>query len=87
MTVHVKHVPIRMCVVCRDKSGKRTMTRLVRTDHGLKIDTSGKANGRGAYLCDSPDCWKRVVTTDVLSQALRSPLTDADRDTLRQHIV
>jgi len=83
--VRSKHVPIRTCVVCRQKAGKRTLVRVVRTETGVQVDTSGKMNGRGAYLCEQPSCWERAVTTDVLSKALRTSLTDEDRDRLRQH--
>lgn len=85
MSGHLRHIPVRTCIVCRDKSGKRTLTRLVRTETGLTIDPSGKANGRGAYLCDDPACWKRAATSDVLAQALRTPLSVSDRDVIRQH--
>jgi hypothetical protein len=86
MTLKQKHVPIRTCVVCRDKSGKRTLTRLVHNDTGLVIDRTGKANGRGAYLCDDSQCWQRAAQSDVLNQALRTSLTPTDRDLLRQHV-
>ncbi|MCS7071921.1 MAG: YlxR family protein [Anaerolinea sp.] len=80
-----KHVPIRTCVVCREKAGKRTLVRLVRTESGIQIDPSGKMNGRGAYLCEQPGCWERAMTTDVLARALRTTLTDEDRERLRRH--
>ena len=79
-----KHVPVRMCVVCRDKAGKRTLTRVVRTDEGLQLDASGKMNGRGAYLCDREACWETAVKTDLLAKALRMPLTEEDRERLRR---
>src|SRR5262249_29912745 len=76
-----KHIPLRTCVVCRETSAKRTLIRLVRTqDEGVQIDATGKRNGRGAYLCDKPDCWQRALTTDVLEKALRTTLTDQDRE-------
>jgi len=78
-----KHVPIRTCVVCRDKTGKRQLTRVVRTTDGLFVDPTGKMNGRGAYLCERESCWERVVSSDVLAKALRAPLTEADRERLR----
>lgn len=79
-----KHVPQRTCVVCRSTAGKRALTRLVRTaDDGVQPDPTGKRNGRGAYLCDNPDCWDRALTSDVLAKALRTTLTDMDRDRLR----
>ncbi|HRE48965.1 MAG TPA: YlxR family protein [Aggregatilineales bacterium] len=82
---HPKHIPQRMCVVCRESAAKRTLTRIVRTpDAGVQIDPSGKRNGRGAYLCDDPACWKRAAETDVLEKALRTALTEADRQRLRR---
>jgi uncharacterized protein len=79
-----KHVPVRMCVVCRDKAGKRALTRVVRTEQGLQVDSSGKMNGRGAYLCDRETCWETAVKTDLLAKALRMPLTEEDRERLRR---
>jgi predicted RNA-binding protein YlxR (DUF448 family) len=81
---HAKHVPIRTCVVCRQKAGKRQLTRVVRTPQGIQIDPTGKLAGRGAYLCDQESCWERAVNTDVLSNALKTSLTNEDRDRLRQ---
>ena len=79
-----KHVPMRTCVVCREKSGKRTLTRIVRTESGITVDPSGKMNGRGAYVCDRPECWERAMTTDILAKALKTSFTPEDRELLRR---
>jgi uncharacterized protein len=79
-----KHVPIRTCVVCREKANKRGLIRVVRTEHGIEVDLTGKMNGRGAYLCERESCWERAATSDMLSKALRMPLTADDRERLRQ---
>lgn len=81
-----KHIPIRTCVVCREKDGKRALFRVVRTQDGLQLDPTGKMDGRGAYLCTNPECWERAATTDILSKALRMTLTVDDRTRLRQAI-
>ena len=79
--VRQKHVPVRTCVVCRETGAKRTLTRLVRTpDEGVQVDPTGKRNGRGAYLCEQADCWQRALKSDVLEKALRTTLTDEDRE-------
>jgi uncharacterized protein len=78
-----KHVSVRTCVVCRSKDAKRALTRLVRTEQGVLIDTTGKLNGRGAYLCDNEVCWQRAVTTNVLEKALKTTLKPADRERLQ----
>ncbi len=78
-----KHLPVRTCVICRDKAGKRALTRVVRTESGVQVDPSGKMNGRGAYLCERGSCWDRALASDVLNKALRTTLTVEDRDRLR----
>lgn len=78
-----KHVPVRMCVVCREKAGKRTLMRVVRTADGVQVDPSGKMDGRGAYLCDQDQCWERAMTSDVLAKALRTSITQQDRVQMR----
>ena len=58
--------------------------RLVRTpDDGVHVDPTGKRNGRGAYLCYQPACWERALSTDILSKALRTTLTETDRERLQ----
>jgi uncharacterized protein len=79
---HRKPVPIRTCVICRSKDAKRTLVRLVRTETGVVVDPSGKMNGRGAYLCDRLSCWERAVKTDILNKALKTTLTNEDRERL-----
>ena len=85
-----RHVPQRMCVVCRTSAAKRTLTRLVRVVEDsadaiarVQIDPTGKRSGRGAYLCDQPSCWQLASDSDVLAKALRMTLSDADRLLLR----
>lgn len=78
-----KHTPVRMCVVCRQKSGKRQFTRIVRAEEGVVIDPTGKRSGRGAYLCNQSSCWERAVNTDVVAKALKTSLTDEDRARVR----
>lgn len=68
-----------MCIACRDRSAKRVLTRVVRTPEGLvRVDPTGKLNGRGAYLCDNRRCWERAISTSILANALK---TDIDIDT------
>lgn len=80
-TKHVrqKHVPIRTCVSCREAGAKRGLIRLVRTPEGdVRVDPTGRQNGRGAYLCYKPACWQRAISTPMLNRALNTQLTAAD---------
>ncbi len=77
-----KHVPQRTCVGCRQTLSKRSLIRVVRTPQGLVVDPTGKLAGRGAYLHDKLSCWQQGLK-GALSRALKTNLTDQDRDMLR----
>ncbi len=78
-----KHVPQRTCVGCRKIRPKREMVRIVRTpDQGVAIDPSGKASGRGAYLCRERTCWEKALSEKRLEHALQTGLSPAERATL-----
>lgn len=80
-----KHIPKRTCVGCREVLPKYSLTRIVRTPDGIKIDSTGKLSGRGAYLHDKRSCWKRGLE-GALAHALRIELAPEDRDTLNSYM-
>ena len=52
-----KKVPLRMCIACRELKDKKSMLRVVKNSDGkIFLDFSFKAAGRGAYICDNPEC-------------------------------
>ncbi|HIR49343.1 MAG TPA: YlxR family protein [Candidatus Faecimonas gallistercoris] len=64
----VKKIPLRTCVVTREKLPKKELLRIVRTPEGkVIVDESGKMNGRGAYI-------KKDVT--VLEQAKKKKILE-----------
>jgi len=83
--VRHKHVPQRTCVVCRRTLDKRALVRIVNhPEDGVKVDPTGKQNGRGAYLCTAAACWERALSSNILAQALRTTLMEADFARLRE---
>ncbi len=80
----VKHIPQRTCIACREVQAKGTLVRLVRTPDGVFPDSTEKLAGRGAYLHSRPDCWQRGIQHS-LPNALRTTLTDADRQRLADY--
>lgn len=77
-------IPQRTCIGCRAEQGKRELIRIVRTPEGaVKIDPSGRANGRGAYLHHSRACWVKALKGATIKNALKiSPAKD-DIEALR----
>ena len=82
-SVPIKHMPQRTCVACRKVKSKRELIRLVHTpDNNVEIDTSGKKVGRGAYLCRVWECWEVGLKGNRLEHALRSRLSEDNREQL-----
>lgn len=76
-----KHIPQRTCVACGKVRAKRELIRLVHiSDGSVEVDAGGKKVGRGAYLC--PECWESGLKSRRLGYALRTTITDANREQL-----
>jgi predicted RNA-binding protein YlxR (DUF448 family) len=59
-------------VVCRSTTAKRTLHRIVRSPAGtVAYDPTGKAAGRGAYLCGQPACLDQAVRRRSIQRALK----------------
>lgn len=56
-TQSAKQTQMRRCVNCRESKHKTELLRVVRTPEGnFTVDFTGKANGRGAYICKNEIC-------------------------------
>jgi predicted RNA-binding protein YlxR (DUF448 family) len=78
-----RHVPQRTCVGCRTTAAKRGFVRVVRAPDGhVRVDPTGKAAGRGAYVHASPGCWEVALKRGRLGQSLRVTITEEDRQQL-----
>jgi len=76
-----RRTPQRTCIACRSTSDKRQLVRIVRTPDGRVLpDATGKADGRGAYLCRNIDCWEQATANRLLDRALRVTVSGADAD-------
>ncbi len=62
-----KNIPMRMCIACREMKPKQEMQRVVKTADGeIYADPTGKAPGRGAYICNSAECLKKLAGKKLL---------------------
>ena len=85
-----RHVPLRTCVVCREKQPKRNLMRIVRTPDGeVLADTTGRLNGRGGYVCagdDESSHWGDRQIRARLAQALKTELSQEDIERLSETV-
>ena len=67
----MKKIPLRTCVVTREKLEKKDLIRVVRTPNGeVVIDETGKLNGRGAYLKKDIDVINKAEKNKILNKHL-----------------
>lgn len=70
-----KKTPMRMCAGCREMKPKQELVRVIRTPEGaVRVDTTGKASGRGVYVCRNEECLKKSIRSKALSRALEVPV-------------
>ena len=68
-------IPMRQCLGCREMKPKRELIRAVKSPEGeIHLDFKGKASGRGAYICHSPECLKRAIKARSLEKAFSSAI-------------
>lgn len=65
------HEPVRECISCGQRFLKHQLVRVVKNEQGITLDLTGKANGRGAYLCKKADCREKLVKQRRLDRAFR----------------
>ncbi len=64
-----KKIPLRMCIACREMKEKRSMLRIVKPQEGdIFLDFSSKASGRGAYICNNPECIIKLKKQRLLNK-------------------
>lgn len=72
-----KKIPMRTCIVTREKLPKRELIRVVRTPDGnVIVDTTGKANGRGAYLKKDLEVYNKAKKSKILDKHLEIEVPD-----------
>lgn len=73
-----KKIPLRRCLGCYEMKPKQSLIRAVRSPEGqVSLDTTGKANGRGAYLCPDPDCLQKLRKRRGLERAFQCAIDPA----------
>ena len=74
---NIKARPQRMCVSCKKMLDKKDLVRVVKNKDGqIFVDLTGKANGRGAYICRDKECFLKLKKQKVLSKVFKCPIEE-----------
>jgi len=82
-----KKIPSRLCVGCGEPKEKRNMIRIVKTaDHEIRLDETGKMNGRGAYICKTAECLEKAVRSKGLERSLKTQIPPDILEALKEEM-
>lgn len=74
----VKKVPLRTCVITKESLPKQELLRIVRTpEMEVKVDETGKLNGRGAYIKKSLEVLEKAKKSKLLEKRLECSIDES----------
>lgn len=72
-----KRIPLRKCIGCQEMKPKKELIRIVATKEGeIHLDDTGKANGRGAYICSDQNCFEKARKVRGLNRSFSKEVPD-----------
>lgn len=78
---------MRQCVGCGEMKGKKELIRIIKTpEEEIIMDSTGKKNGRGAYLCKSIECFKKARERKALERSLKVTIPNEIYDLLEKEL-
>ncbi|MTI67480.1 MAG: YlxR family protein [Firmicutes bacterium] len=83
-----KKIPLRKCVGCGERVPKKELIRIVKNKKDeIKIDITGKANGRGAYICNNKECFEKAKKSRRLNNALKTEIPNEIYERLLKEVI
>lgn len=82
-----KKIPMRRCCGCNEQKPKKELIRVVRSAEGeISLDLTGKASGRGAYICNNLECLKRARKSKRIDRTFEVTIPDEIYDKMEEEI-
>lgn len=83
----VKKIPLRTCVITKEKLPKQELLRIVRSKEGyVEVDETGKLNGRGAYIKKDIGVLEQAMKSKALERKLECKIEDSVYENIRKII-
>ena len=82
----VKKIPMRTCVVTREKLPKKDLLRIVKFDGVVSVDATGKQNGKGCYIKKDRDTLLKAKKSKILDRVLETTIEDNIYDQIEKLI-
>ena len=77
---------MRKCTGCGEMKEKKARMRVLKSEEGIVLDTTGKKNGRGAYMCKSVECFKKARKSRRIDSSLDCTVPEEVYDRLEEEL-
>lgn len=83
-----KKTPLRKCVGCGEMIAKKDMLRVIKNKDGeIKLDPTGKENGRGAYIHFNKECFEKAVKSKGLERSFKMSIDAEVYESLKRELM
>ena len=80
-------IPMRQCTGCREMKSKKEMIRVLKTpEDEIVLDTTGRKNGRGAYVCLSIECLDKAIRNHGIERSLKTSVPEEVYEDLKKEL-
>ena len=80
-------IPMRQCTDCREMKSKKEMIRVLKTpEDEIVLDTTGRKNGRGAYVCPSTECLDKAIRNHGIERSLKTSVPEEVYEDLKKEL-
>ena len=82
-----KKIVLRSCIITKEKLPKNELLRVVRTPEGnVVVDTTGKVNGRGAYIKKDLEVLEKAKKSKALARCLEVEISESVYESIKEEI-
>lgn len=82
-----RKIPLRQCTGCGQLKSKKEMIRVLKTtENEIFIDSTGKKNGRGAYICSSGECLNKAIKNKGIERSLKTAIPKDIYERLKEEL-
>lgn len=81
-----KKTPMRKCVGCNNSKPKKELIRIASYEGNITVDVTGRANGRGVYICKNEECLKNAIKRKAFNRAFGMDIDDTQKEILIEEI-
>lgn len=80
-------IPMRQCTGCREMKSKKEMIRVLKTpEDEIVLDTTGRKNGRGAYVCPFTECLDKAIRNHGIERSLKTSVPEEVYEDLKKEL-